>query len=127
MKTTGAERHDGPRRDHVGRQGKGWGPGRVEPGGRTENPAGPEFPSFEAFLEKRRPGQPFVYWFGSSDPHRDYDEGKGAASGIDLGAIRLFPQFPEAREVRSDVADYYWEVQRFDSGSRPTPTTAAAR
>ncbi|HEX9185507.1 MAG TPA: sulfatase [Vicinamibacteria bacterium] len=100
---------------HVGLQGKGWGPGRVEPGGRTENPAGPEFPSFEAFLEKRRPGQPFAYWFGSSDPHRDYDEGKGAASGMDLGAIRLFPHLPEAREVRSDVADYYWEVQRFDS------------
>ncbi|HSD66885.1 MAG TPA: sulfatase [Vicinamibacteria bacterium] len=100
---------------HVGLQGKGWGPGRLEPGGRSENPAGREYETFEAFLAARPPGRPFCYWFGSRDPHRDYEEGKGAASGIDLGAIRLFPHFPDAREVRSDVADYYWEVQRFDA------------
>jgi arylsulfatase A-like enzyme len=28
--------------------------------------------------------------------------------------IKLFSCFPESEEVRSDVADYYWEVQRFD-------------
>jgi arylsulfatase A-like enzyme len=100
---------------HVGLQGKGWGPGRLEPGGRTENPAGREYESLEAFLDARPKGQPFCYWFGSLDPHRDYEEGKGAASGIPLDAIRLFPHFPDAREVRSDVADYYWEVQRFDT------------
>ena len=27
----------------IGYTGKGWGPGRLEPGGRTENPAGPVF------------------------------------------------------------------------------------
>ncbi len=100
---------------HVGLQGKGWGPGRLEPGGRTENPAGRDYESLEAFLAARPPGRPFCFWFGSHDPHRDYEEGKGAASGIALEAIRLFPHFPDAREVRSDVADYYWEVQRFDS------------
>jgi arylsulfatase A-like enzyme len=100
---------------HVGLQGKGWGPGRLEPGGRTENPAGREYESLEAFLDARPKGQPFCYWFGSLDPHRDYEEGKGVASGIPLDAIRLFPHFPDAGEVRSDVADYYWEVQRFDT------------
>jgi arylsulfatase A-like enzyme len=100
---------------HVGLQGKGWGPGRLEPGGRAENPAGHEYGSLEAFLAARPPGRPFAYWFGSTDPHRDYEEGKGAASGIDLAAIRLFPHFPDARAVRSDVADYYWAVQRFDA------------
>jgi arylsulfatase A-like enzyme len=100
---------------HVGLQGKGWGPGRLEPGGRTENPAGREYASLEAFLEARPKGQPFCYWFGSLDPHRDYEEGRGAASGIPLDSIRLFPHFPDAREVRSDVADYYFEVQRFDA------------
>jgi arylsulfatase A-like enzyme len=100
---------------HVGLQGKGWGPGRLEPGGRTENPAGPEFVSLEAFLDARPRDRPFCYWFGSSDPHRDYEEGRGAASGIDLAAIRLFAHLPDAREVRRDVADYYWEVQRFDT------------
>jgi N-sulfoglucosamine sulfohydrolase len=100
---------------HVGLQGKGWGPGRLEPGGRTENPAGREFSSFEAFLRERSAGRPFCYWFGSLDPHRDYEEGTGARSGMSLSSIKLFPHFPDAREIRSDVADYYWEVQRFDT------------
>ena len=68
---------------HVGLQGKGWGPGRLEPGGRTENPAGREYESLEAFLDARPQGRPFCYWFGSLDPHRDYEEGTGAASGTE--------------------------------------------
>ena len=45
---------------HVGLTGKGWGPGRNEPGGRQHNPAGPGFESFEAFLDARPAGRPFV-------------------------------------------------------------------
>jgi arylsulfatase A-like enzyme len=33
---------------------------------------------------------------------------------MQLDRIRLFGCFPDHREVRSDVADYYFEVQRFD-------------
>ena len=98
----------------VGFERKGWGPGKVEPGGRTRNPAGPEFESFADFLAARPDGRPFCYWFGSSDPHRPYDTGSGARSGIPLDAIRLFHHFPDALDVRSDIADYYGEVQRFD-------------
>jgi arylsulfatase A-like enzyme len=100
---------------HVGLEGKGWGPGRLEPGGRRENPAGRAYPDLEAFLDARPAGQPFCYWFGSPDPHRDYEEGSGVRSGIDASRIRLFSHLPDAREVREDVADYYFEVQRFDS------------
>jgi len=35
----------------VGYAGKGWGPGRVEPAGRTRNPAGPAYKSFDEFLQ----------------------------------------------------------------------------
>ena len=34
---------------------------------------------------------------------------------MDLSKINLFPFFPDNAEVRGDVADYYFEVQRFDS------------
>jgi arylsulfatase A-like enzyme len=98
----------------VGLERKGWGPGKIEVGGRTRNPAGPSFESFADFLEKRPNRQPFCYWFGAYDPHRPYDTGSGAGGGIPLEAIRLFAHFPDTPEVRSDVADYYWEVQRFD-------------
>ena len=99
---------------HAGHTRKGWGPGRFEAGGRTRNPAGPAFGDFDAFLRGRRAGQPFVFWFGSQDPHRPYEEGTGAASGIDLASIRVPAFLPDTSEVRRDLADYYFEVQRFD-------------
>ena len=98
----------------VGFERKGWGPGKVEVGGRTRNPAGPRYESFEAFLADRPEGRPFCYWFGSTDPHRPYDTGSGRRSGIPLDRIELFPHFPDSPDVRSDVGDYYAEVQRFD-------------
>lgn len=52
---------------HAGHTGKGWGPGKVEPGGRTLNPAGQGYASFEAFLDARPEGAPFCFWFGSKD------------------------------------------------------------
>jgi arylsulfatase A-like enzyme len=33
---------------------------------------------------------------------------------MDLAKIKLFAHFPDSLEVRGDVADYYFEVQRFD-------------
>jgi N-sulfoglucosamine sulfohydrolase len=98
----------------VGYSRKGWGPGKWEVGGRTRNAAGAEFPDFDSFLEQRPAGKPFCYWFGSNDPHRPYEEGAGAAEGMDLDRIDLFRCFPDDPSVRGDVADYYWEVQRFD-------------
>lgn len=98
----------------VGHMGKGWGPGRFEPGGRTRNPAGPRFASFDAFLETRRAGQPFCFWFGSTDPHRPYEPGSGAAAGMTPASVRVPAYLPDAPDVRGDLLDYYAEVQRFD-------------
>jgi N-sulfoglucosamine sulfohydrolase len=97
---------------HVGSFRKGWGPG--EHPDQPDNPAGPQYESVDDFFAARADAQPFALWFGTSDPHRPYEPGSGAASGMDLDAIELFPHLPDAPEVRSDVADYYWEVQRFD-------------
>ncbi len=96
----------------VGHYRKSWGPGKLDNWPR--HPAGPRFKSPGEFLEKVPDGQPFCFWFGASDPHRGYKPGSGAASGMDLNDIKLFDHFPDAETIRSDVADYYWEVQRFD-------------
>jgi len=98
----------------VGFTRKGWGPGKIRPGGRKRNPAGPRFADFRQFLNKRPAGQPFCFWFGSFDPHRPYEHGRGVADGIPADRIRLPACFPDDRVIRADVADYYWEVQRFD-------------
>jgi N-sulfoglucosamine sulfohydrolase len=98
----------------VGHAGKGWGPGRFEAGGRTRNPAGPRFESFDAFLATRRAGQPFSFWYGSSDPHRPYDAGSGENAGLRAASVEVPAFLPDMPVVRSDLLDYYFEVQRFD-------------
>lgn len=100
----------------TGYTSKAWGPGRMETKGRK--PVGKQYRSFDEFLEVRskkgESDQPFCFWLGSIDPHRDYDPGTGVKSGMDLNKIKLPACFPDQPEIRSDVADYYFEVQRFD-------------
>lgn len=94
---------------------KSWGPGNASNWKRY--PAGERFKNPVEFLAKwKQDGddQPFCFWFGASDPHRPYQAGSGAKSGMDLSRIKLFPHYPDSPEIRSDVADYYVEVQRFD-------------
>lgn len=97
----------------TGVTGKHWGPGRLQTPGRPV--AGHPAASFREFLSRRPADRPFCFWLGSGDPHRPYDPGSGAASGIDLAAIRVPACFPDDPVVRSDLADYYFEVQRFDA------------
>ncbi|MFN8347201.1 MAG: sulfatase [Spirosomataceae bacterium] len=99
---------------HVGLERKGWGPGDFKVGGYAQNPAGKTYKNFNEFLEKRPEGQPFCYWFGSQDPHRDYEKGTGKAAGMNPAEVRVPGYWPDTPEVRDDILDYYYEVQRFD-------------
>lgn len=96
----------------VGHMGKGWAPGFL--GDRKRNPAGPAFKSFTAFLKSVPPGKPWCFWYGSRDPHRPYKDGQGVAGGIKPADVKVPPFLPDVPEVRSDIADYYFAVQRFD-------------
>lgn len=99
---------------HVGHWRKAWGPGDWRALGRKRDPAGPTYKSFAAFLEARPNDKPFCFWLGTSDPHRPYQWQSGARSGIDIDKIKLPADLPDHKTVRHDVADYYFEVQRFD-------------
>jgi uncharacterized sulfatase len=116
----------------VGFTGKGWGPGRLEPGGRTGNPAGREFATFsrkppirgmsnkdyarnfEEFLANRPVDQPFCFWLGTHEPHRGYQKGAGVASGKDPRQVVVPPYLPDHDVVRNDILDYYVEIEHFD-------------
>ncbi len=98
----------------VGLTGKGWSPGSQELFGRTRNPAGPNVRSLAAFLDEAKEG-PFCYWYGSNDPHRPYDAGTGAQAGMRPEDLVVPPYFPDTPEVRADILDYYFEVNRFDN------------
>ena len=99
----------------TGHTSKGWSPGRLEPGGRTRNPAGDPFESFESFYREKAAEGPFCFWLGSRDPHRPYDLGSGKKSGKDPAKVVVPPHFPDNEVVRNDILDYYVEIERFDS------------
>ncbi|WP_295994031.1 sulfatase [Rugamonas sp.] len=99
---------------YVGMTRKGWAPGQLGPAGRKRNPAGNAYSDFNTFLYKRPADRPFCFWFGSDDPHRPYNKGIGIKSGIDPATITVPPYLPDTPEVRSDIADYRYSLERFD-------------
>lgn len=118
---------------HVGYTGKGWSPGSWKEGGRTRNPAGPEYndiklaetpttgiskcnylKNFESFLSGRDDGQPFYFWFGCWEPHRSYEFGSGFKSGKKLKDAMVLPYWPDNETVRTDLLDYALEMEWFD-------------
>jgi N-sulfoglucosamine sulfohydrolase len=101
---------------HIGSWRKSWGPGRLDGKWKSDHPAGkPYRKGFGEFLGELPEGKPFCFWLGASDPHRGYKLHSGRDSGMNLSKIKLFAHYPDNEIVRGDVADYYFEVQRFDS------------
>jgi uncharacterized sulfatase len=98
----------------VGYTGKGWGPGLIEPGGRKRNPAGPAYPDFRQFLDSVPGRKPFCFWFGGTDPHRPYVPGSGSRPGMKIEDVKVPPFLPDVPEVRNDLLDYYFAIERFD-------------
>ncbi|HLA41506.1 MAG TPA: sulfatase [Candidatus Glassbacteria bacterium] len=90
---------------------KAFGPGADRP----RPVAGKAFESAGDFFQNRPKDKPFCFWFGSTDPHRPYEWQSGIKSGMRLEDLQVPPCLPEAREIRTDICDYYWEIQRFDS------------
>jgi uncharacterized sulfatase len=116
----------------TGFTGKSWGPGDWRAAGMTRHPAGREFNSrvtaypragidtrdysanFGEFLDARKPGQPFCFWFGPTEPHRVYEKGAGRRAGKNPDRVRVPKYWPDTEEVRSDILDYYEEIEYFD-------------
>lgn len=97
----------------IGHWRKALGKFDFRPGGYTEHPCGPTN-TFKNFMRKRDKTKPFCFWFGTGDPHRAYKKGSGRKSGIPVDKIHVPDFLPDNEVVRSDVADYYFEVQRWD-------------
>lgn len=93
---------------------KGWGPGEFKVSGLEHNPAGKTYEDFKAFLAAKPKDQAFTFWFGSSDPHREYVPNTGISMGMKLDDVVVPGFFPDNDCVRNDILDYYFEVERFD-------------
>jgi len=98
----------------IGHWRKAWGPGKHQTGGYKESPCGPRL-AFDRFIKEHDTTKPFCFWFGTSDPHRGYRDGSGKKAGIDVTKVPIPEFYPNTAAVRSDIADYYFEVQRWDN------------
>ena len=111
---------------HVGHERKGWGPG--DPALRIEgNPAGPRYRDFREFLNAGDAGQPFCYWFGSTQPHRPYVEGSGVQAGLRLDDVAVSAFLPDCGPVRADIADYLLQCEVYDAQIRNLLATLEER
>lgn len=117
---------------YTGLTGKGAGPANFKDTGWPHNPAGPAFDdrkvakggldvhaddyaaNFDQFLKQRPQNKPFFFWYGSHEPHRGYRAGSGAAAGKDPAKVKVPAFLPDTPEVRSDLLDYYEEIEYFD-------------
>jgi len=121
----------------TGYTGKGWGPGDWEDSGRKKNPAGEGYnrilkvpyeqfgdsnpmsnvdyaANFAEFLKRKPSGQPFCFWYGAFEPHRDYLKNIGQMMGKKINAVEVPSFLPDVPEVRNDILDYLVEVEWFD-------------
>ena len=74
--------------------------------------------NFGDFLAARKPGQPWLYWMGTTTTHRTWIKGSGQKLwGIEPDQLKgKLPSFlPDVPEVREDVADYLGECQAVDA------------
>ncbi|MBL8793178.1 MAG: sulfatase [Planctomycetia bacterium] len=116
---------------HVGMTGKGWGPGDWKESGRPHNPAGPAFDdqklvpppgissndysgNFASFLARRPKDAPFCFWFGANEAHRGFGPGRGSTEGKKLADAEVLPYWPDTDDIRSDLLDYYAEIEWVD-------------
>lgn len=120
---------------YAGYTGKGWGPGiandaqgkpRAITGkayrGRTAPPPANKISrndyagNFADFLEDVPDGQPWVFWYGTTEPHRAYEFKSGQRLGKKLTDIDRVPKYwPDTETVRHDMLDYAIEVEHYDN------------
>lgn len=120
---------------HVGYTGKGWAPGVAgqingvdrELIGTRYNQKRLNAPTsgispldytanFVEFLDVKNPNDPFMFWFGSHEPHRPYEFNSGIEKGNKkLSQIKeIYSFWPENDTIAMDLLDYAYEIEYFD-------------
>jgi len=73
--------------------------------------------NFSDFLDARKDKKPFCFWYGSKEPHRKYEFGSGIKKGRKKHEeLKTVPAFlPDDPTVKTDLLDYAYEIEHFDS------------
>jgi arylsulfatase A-like enzyme len=119
----------------AGYTGKGWGPGIArDASGKLRKITGVAYQkrkakpparaisnidyaaNFTEFLGQVPDGKPWVFWFGTKEPHRGYEFQSGLRLGKKLSDIDRVPGYwPDNEMTRNDMLDYSVEVEHYDS------------
>ncbi len=75
------------------------------------------FANFKAFLNSKPSDEPFCFWYGGHEPHRGYEYASGINKGgkhtADIDSV--YSYWPDVDSVRTDMLDYAFEIEYFDS------------
>ncbi len=120
----------------VGSTGKGWAPGVAKnKDGQRRLMTGPRFEqrrakppargiastdyaaNFQDFLQASPDNEPWCFWYGGFEPHRGYEFKSGITKGgKSIDQIDQVPPFwPDNEMVRTDMLDYAFEIEHFDT------------
>jgi len=72
------------------------------------------FENFKYFMENVRGEKPFFFWYGSSEPHREFEQDSWKRNGKNLNDVAVPGFFPDHEIVRGDLLDYAVEIEWFD-------------
>ena len=120
---------------YVGCTGKGWGPGVANDAqGKKRDITGKPWnqkkltpptrkisnvdyaANFKDFMKARPKDRPFCFWYGSLEPHRDYEYASSIRAGKQVSQIDSVPSYwPDNDVVRTDMLDYALEIEHFDT------------
>ncbi len=119
---------------HVGYTGKGWAPGKWDYLGLSRPPLIKAYEearenqvaygiderdyaeNFRSFLVDRKDEQPFFFWFGPTEPHREYEFGVGEQqAGLIADEVRVPSFWPDVATIQTDLADYLYEIMWYDT------------
>jgi uncharacterized sulfatase len=83
---------------------------------RTGGGIGPDnyFENFKYFVENVRGNQPFFFWYGAEEPHRDYEKDSWKRNGKDPNLVEVPGFIPDKDIIRGDMLDYAVEIEWFD-------------
>ncbi len=119
----------------AGYTGKGWGPGFAnDSNGKARAITGKRYSNlkqkpptkaissvnysdnFREFLEDVPKEAPWVFWYGTLEPHRSYEFKSGVRAGKKLSDVERVPGYwPDNETTRHDMLDYAVEVEHYDS------------
>ena len=72
------------------------------------------FENFKYFMENVRGDKPFFFWYGATEPHRDYELDSWKRNNKNPEEVTVPGFFPDREVIRNDMLDYAVEIEWFD-------------